>query len=434
MDPRIESTQGKRSRKRWRVGLVVLGAAVAAAFLFPRRASIRVQTDANLALHWILVPEGMKSSTLLLGRDRDHDSLPELYFQVGEPMGTNWEALVFQGELRPDFIQVLVLELAGSDGKEQQRWPVDFEGPHGHVLGRDTSIHFHVRALNGEDVCLTQERCAGVFAFKSASEYEFLLSGKPAKLVENIRLASHESGNEESWTIQVMQDGVLVRELECGSRARFILRPEYLDRGYCYRMEWTQDIDRTTCVRIDLLTGKETVIELPSIDGQPLNYFLALSSPVQLPNGILVGQAELETEKGVSLFRIPLDPYGPPIEVAHFPQQDAGSLRDLQPQYLDVDGKYLRLSCYFDDTKPDALQIACAFFGDPEHVQSIESIPAMGNPSDPYSFRDLEARVVPDQNGDQIEDIVVMLRLSRSQREAIGYLIVSGATGEILPR
>lgn len=434
MNLRTDSSEKPRSRKRWIVTWTVLLAAFVAAFLFPRRAGIRVQTDPNLALHWILVPEGNKSSTLLLGRDRDHDSLPELYFQVGEPVGTQWRTLLRRAELRPDFFQALVLELAGSDGRERQRWLVDSEDPNGFVNGRDTSMHFHARALNGEDVCFTQERCAGVFAFKSPVEFKFHLNGKRATLVESFQYIETGIGSESIYTVQVVQDGELIRELKCGSRSRFILRSEYLDRGFCYRMELAEDFASSTCARINLLTGIETTLEVPSLNGQIFDHFQALSTPIQLPNGNLVGQLEVDTEKGISLVHVPLEPQGPPAEVARFLSQENGNARDLESQYLRVNGNYLRLNCYFDDTNPDALQIACTFMGSPEQVEVIDSIPKMGASSAPFSVVWHEARVVPDQNGDQVDDIVVALMLTKSSRTAIGYLKLSGATGKILPR
>lgn len=434
MNPRPESSRSRRSRKRWIVTWVLLLVAFVAAFLSPRKAKLRVQTDPNLALHWILVPESLGASTVLLGRDRNQDSLPELYLQISEPVGTNWEALLLQRELQPDFIQVHVLELAGRDGRELQRWPIDFDGPHGHVLGRDAALHFHARSPTGQDICLSHERCAGVFPFKNANASEFLLDGKPATLIESLQAAQGGRGSEEGWKLQVIQDGSLIRELDCGAHSRFILRPEYLEHGFCYRVEWIEGSDRTTCVRIDLSTGEEIEVEAPSVEGQSRYDFLDFASPIRSPNGELFTQAEIETDSGVSLFRIPLEPLGPSVEVANFPIQDSGVRRDFRQLFLNVQGRYLRLSGYFDGAKSNTLQVACTFFGQPERRQSIDSIPAMGSFGQTYALGEWDARVIPDQDGDQVEDIVVMLRLSKELDQLIGYMQLSGATGEILPR
>lgn len=203
MNPRTDSSKKPRSRKRWIVTWTVLLAAFVAAFLSPRKAKLRVQTDPNLALHWILVPESWRGTFSMLGKDRDHDSLPEVYLRAAEPVGTQWIVMLRQAEWRPDSFDELMLELAGSDGSEQQRWLDDSGGLGGLVVGLDASFHFHARALNGEEVCFTHEHCSGV-AFNRASNYGFLLNGKPTTLIKGFQYVRTESGSDQFTTMQVL--------------------------------------------------------------------------------------------------------------------------------------------------------------------------------------------------------------------------------------
>lgn len=396
-----------------------------------------MRADPNLALHWILVPESWRSSFLVFGKDRDHDSLPELYLRVGEPVGTQWMALLRRAEWRPDSFNVLVLELAGSDGSERQRWPDDSAGPSRLVVGRDASIHFHTQALNSDDVCLTHEPCVGALSLDGGVGKHFLLDGKRTEVQMEEVFVRNEEADEFRRFHRLLQGDKVIREFETGEQSAMLMAQEFLDRGFCLRFDTAENSDGVlsySCWRIDLATGQETQFPLPEYDDLAIDLFREMHAPDLGANGQVLARIEHESATGLALLEVPLDPPGALVELANFPQLEYGTMRNLSTCYLPFEGATLSLCCYFNDERPGSLQFSFAIPGKPIQTQSIDSLPSNAIPSDPLRLNDLDARVIADQDGDQREDFALSLHLSNSTSTVIGYLTVSSATGEILPR